>query len=101
MQEGDEAEDLADQPRIVLKSKADTEFLTNLLTDPGFVQQPGTKVPLEGSSQPKLWANMQAGAGAGWEACAVQTRIFALSSTTAHSSSCKKASCAGHSEADE
>ncbi|EFN55683.1 hypothetical protein CHLNCDRAFT_133929 [Chlorella variabilis] len=59
-EEGDEAEDLADQPRIVLKSKADTEFLTNLLTDPGFVQQPGTKVPLEGSSQPKLWANMQA-----------------------------------------
>ncbi len=53
--------DLEPQPRVLLKSKADTDFLTSLLTDVEFVQQEGGKVPIEGSSQPKLWANMQAG----------------------------------------
>ncbi|KAI3425865.1 hypothetical protein D9Q98_007838 [Chlorella vulgaris] len=43
-----------------LKNKADTELLTKLLKEVEFVQQPETAVPLEGSSQPKLWANMQA-----------------------------------------
>jgi hypothetical protein len=59
LQEGDTFADLPPQPRILLKNKADTELLTKLLKEVEFVQQPETAVPLEGSSQPKLWANMQ------------------------------------------
>ncbi|GBF95986.1 hypothetical protein Rsub_08801, partial [Raphidocelis subcapitata] len=57
---GDPATDLEDQPRIQLKSQADTGFLTALLTDLEFVRRRGREVHCEGSSQPKLWANMQA-----------------------------------------
>ena len=39
--------------------QADTDFLTRLLTDIKFAQQ--KRVQLEGSSQPKLWENMQVG----------------------------------------
>ena len=58
-QQGDDGEDLRPQPRIHLKSEADTAFLTSLLNDAEFAAR-GAAPPLEGGSQPRLWAVMQA-----------------------------------------